>query len=104
MSLRILLADASRPMRQLVSRFLLAAGAGKPTEARSGSEALKLAQSELFDLIVLDWAIPGISGADLVQQLRRAQAQDDPKVSCHELRARPHDVEHGSQSAEFESI
>ncbi|WP_460841114.1 heavy metal response regulator transcription factor [Noviherbaspirillum agri] len=41
--------------------------------ARSGPDGLHLAQSEAFDLIVLDVMLPGMDGWQVVQELRKTQ-------------------------------
>jgi CheY-like chemotaxis protein len=38
-------------------------------EAASGEEALELCAKETFDLLVLDFRMPGLSGLDVAQQL-----------------------------------
>jgi two-component system phosphate regulon response regulator PhoB len=43
-------------------------------EASSGSDALKLIQSEKFDLAILDWMLPDINGLELVQKIRAHKA------------------------------
>lgn len=40
-----------------------------------GNEALDLAQLEPYDLVILDWMLPGRSGLEICQTLRRSQSQ-----------------------------
>ena len=46
------------------------------TNAHSGSEALKLLADHEFDLVILDYEMPGMNGAVLAREIRRAR----PKV------------------------
>ncbi|RJP24880.1 MAG: sigma-54-dependent Fis family transcriptional regulator, partial [Candidatus Abyssobacteria bacterium SURF_5] len=41
-------------------------------EARSGEEALKLLERQQFDLVISDLKMPGMSGLDLVKQIKEA--------------------------------
>jgi DNA-binding response OmpR family regulator len=40
-----------------------------------GQEALELAQMEPYDLIILDWMLPGRSGLEVCRSLRKQQSQ-----------------------------
>lgn len=63
---RILVAEDDDPMRKLIRRELEVDGY-LITEARNGREALDLARSEDFDLMVLDLVMPDLSGWDVLQ-------------------------------------
>lgn len=63
---RILVAEDDEPMRKLVRRVLEVDGYAV-TEARNGREALDLARSADFDLMVLDLIMPDLSGWDVLQ-------------------------------------
>ena len=43
-------------------------------EADSGEEAIRLAQKELPDLIIMDMMMPGLNGLDATHQIREHQA------------------------------
>jgi two-component system cell cycle response regulator len=46
--------------------------------AHSGSEALSIAETgTLFDLLIVDWNMPGVSGIDLIEILRRSEHYAD---------------------------
>lgn len=63
---RILVAEDDEPMRKLIRRELEIEGY-VVTEARNGREALDLARSEDFDLMVLDLVMPDLSGWDVLE-------------------------------------
>lgn len=70
--MKILIADDSRVMRQIVRRTLRQASyAGHDVvEAGDGTQALELTLSEAPDLILADWNMPGLTGLEVLQQLR----------------------------------
>jgi two-component system chemotaxis response regulator CheY len=77
--MKILVADDSRVMRQIVRRTLRQAGYGDATvvEAEDGSQALSLVAGEQPDLVLSDWNMPGLTGLELLLRLR-ADGDDRP--------------------------
>lgn len=71
----ILVVDDDPDNRTLVARFLSAAGHAV-IEAASGEEALAVAAREPLALVLLDVMLPGLSGFEVCQRLKR-----DPKHS-----------------------
>jgi DNA-binding response OmpR family regulator len=69
--LRVLVVDDDRLPRRFVSAAVSKAGA-EPIEADDGTAALELcsAATSAFDAVVMDFVMPGLDGADLVQALR----------------------------------
>ena len=76
MSLRVIVADDSKVMRQIVIRTLRQAGYGdwEVTEATNGAEALELALSQRPDLVLSDWNMPEMTGIDLLRKLNASGA------------------------------
>jgi two-component system chemotaxis response regulator CheY len=66
---RILTVDDSAAMRQMVEVTLTSAGYAVE-KAADGREALALAQSQAFDLVITDVNMPNMDGITLVKQLR----------------------------------
>src|SRR5579859_6658967 len=66
---RILIADDESSLRTLI-QVTLEGPEVKTVFALDGNEALQLALGEKFDLILLDWMMPGLNGIDVLQQLR----------------------------------
>ncbi|NVK24902.1 MAG: response regulator [Gammaproteobacteria bacterium] len=66
---RILAVDDSASMRQMVS-FTLKKSGYDVTEAKDGQEALNIAQSAQFDVIISDVNMPVMDGITLVKNLR----------------------------------
>jgi two-component system chemotaxis response regulator CheY len=70
--MKILIADDSRAMRQVISVMLREAGFRGHTiiEAKDGAQALALAQSEEPDVILSDWNMPEMTGIEFLTNLR----------------------------------
>ncbi len=59
---------------RLMMKLWLAKEGYHVVEAESGEEAIRLAQEELPDLIIMDMMMPGLSGLDATQRIREHQA------------------------------
>lgn len=75
MSHRILVCDDEPDITALVAYHLAKAGYRVSTAA-SGPEALRAAREERPDVVVLDLMLPGVSGYDILKELR---AKDDTR-------------------------
>src|SRR5205823_10010758 len=73
----ILVVDDDRASRRLLARTLTAAGYAC-AEAESGEEALELVRKRPFCLLLLDYDMPGLDGADVSKQIR---ADPSPAVA-----------------------
>lgn len=67
---RILVADDDAASRKLLSRILTRAGF-QCSEAPDGIEALKLLHADPPSLLLLDYDMPGMNGAEVLKQLRK---------------------------------
>ncbi len=67
--MRILVADDQPTNITVLSRLLEKAGHNL-TEARSGEEALGAVENESYDAVIIDLHMPGISGLDVLRQVR----------------------------------
>ncbi len=79
MSPRVLVVDDEPDITALVAYHLAKEGYRVAT-ASSGAEALKSAAEAAPDLVVLDLMLPGASGYDVLQDLRRRQETKDVGV------------------------
>src|SRR6476659_4595686 len=70
MSPRILVIEDDAAIIELL-RYNLEAEGLRPTIAPTGEEAELQVAEDRFDLIVLDWMLPGLSGIELCRRLRR---------------------------------
>ncbi len=65
----ILVVDDSKAQRRMLSMRLSRWGY-RVSEAESGEEALALCQTTLFDVVLSDWMMPGMSGLELCRAFR----------------------------------
>ncbi|MBI2769478.1 MAG: response regulator [Burkholderiales bacterium] len=75
MNKAILVVDDTRSMRKMVAAVLSGAGYAV-SEAGDGVEALELAKTQRFDLVVTDHNMPRMDGVTLVGELRRLPDYD----------------------------
>jgi two-component system phosphate regulon response regulator PhoB len=67
---RVLLVDDDQDIREVVGAMLDAVGLTVDA-ATSAEEALERVRAEKFDLVVLDWNLPGMTGIELCRLIRR---------------------------------
>jgi two-component system, OmpR family, phosphate regulon response regulator PhoB len=79
MSQRILVVDDEPDITALVA-YHLARGGYRVSTAATGTEALRLARTERPDLVILDLMLPGVSGYDVLAELRRLDDTRDVGV------------------------
>jgi CheY-like chemotaxis protein len=72
--IRVLVVDDERDIGEMVRTALELRGA-EVAVATSGSEALQLCGQQPFDAAFVDYLMPGLSGSDLVDELRAALPQ-----------------------------
>ncbi len=73
---RILLVEDEAPLREMVSYALSTAGF-VPQLAENVDAAYKLIDAQLPQLILLDWMLPGLTGIEFAQRLRRDEYTRD---------------------------
>lgn len=69
-NLRVLVVDDEPAVRTAATRFL-EKGASLVVAATSGDEALQVARGQPFDLVLLDLTMPGLSGMDTLEALKK---------------------------------
>ena len=74
-AIRILLVDDNLDHVQLATRALRADPSWRVDTARLGEEALERAGEETYDLVLLDYRLPDMSGLDVLRALRKRQAE-----------------------------
>jgi two-component system response regulator AtoC len=70
----ILVADDDAPTRELL-RTVLEEEGYQVSEAASGQEALEAIKAGAYDLVLLDMRMPGMTGMDVLKQLREKQGE-----------------------------
>ena len=79
MTHRILVVDDEPDITALVA-YHLAKGGYRVSTAANGPDALKAAREERPDIVVLDLMLPGISGYDVLAELRKREETKDVGV------------------------
>jgi two-component system response regulator RegX3 len=75
--MRIALLEDDPDQARLVSHWLESAGHTCHWEGR-GDAFLRTALRESFDLLVMDWMLPGASGVDIMQRIREGERDYTP--------------------------
>ena len=89
--MRVLLADDDEAIA-MVARLGLRRAGGDVTVVDNGTDALALALSGGFDVLVLDWNMPGLDGIDVCRQL--TASADWTRVPIVFLTAASHEGAH----------
>ncbi|HET7219927.1 MAG TPA: response regulator transcription factor [Vicinamibacterales bacterium] len=76
---RVLVVEDEPHIRDLIALHLKLEGL-VPVPVGDGNEALRLARSEPFDLVVLDLMLPGLDGVTVCRAIRRETANNDVPV------------------------
>lgn len=93
----VLVADDDADIRALVA-FRLRKSGYDVLEAGNGSDALRLARERTPALAVLDWMMPGLTGIEVVEQLRADPATADVPVVLLTARVQEADMARGLEA------
>lgn len=75
--MKILVVDDFSTMRRIIKNLLRDLGFTNTDEADDGNTALPMLQTGKYDFLVTDWNMPGMTGIDL---LRNVRADDNLKT------------------------
>lgn len=68
--MKILIVDDFSTMRRIIKNLLRDLGFTNTQEADDGQTALPMLKTGDFDFLVTDWNMPGMSGIDLLKEVR----------------------------------
>jgi two-component system, chemotaxis family, chemotaxis protein CheY len=88
--LKVLVVDDNAHMRKLVVAILQAFGTVQIFEAESGEQAWSLLRETSPDVVILDWVMAGMTGLELVKQVRSAANSPNPFVPIIMLTGHTH--------------
>lgn len=69
-NMRILIVDDFSTMRRIVKNLLNDLGFSNTAEAEDGNAALSALRASKFDFVVTDWNMPGMTGIELLREIR----------------------------------
>ena len=69
-NMRILIVDDFSTMRRIVKNLLNDLGFTNTAEAEDGNAALAALRASKFDFVVTDWNMPGMTGIELLKNIR----------------------------------
>ncbi|MBT4963632.1 MAG: response regulator [Francisellaceae bacterium] len=67
----ILIVDDFSTMRRIIKNLLRDLGYENTDDADDGDSGLKKLETGKFDLLITDWVMPNVSGADFVRKIRQ---------------------------------
>lgn len=71
--MRILIVDDHEPMRKIIKNILRQIGLEDMDEAIDGRDAVKKMKEKNFDIVLLDWNMPGMTGLDVLKIIKSDQ-------------------------------
>lgn len=89
MSSKVLIVEDEKEIADLMALHLKRDG-HEITVTENGEEALRLMEKESFQLLILDWMLPGVSGLDLCKKIRSDQSTAGAQVPVLMVTARAH--------------
>lgn len=78
--MRILIVDDHEPIRKILKSLLKKIGFGDVQEAVDGIEALRMLKQSKFDVVLLDWNMPNMSGLDVLKEIRKDETLKGVRV------------------------
>lgn len=100
---RCLVVDDSRVIRRVAAKIVQDLGFA-PLEAANGHEAFAACQAAMPEVIMLEWDLPQMSGADLARAVRTLPGGTGAKVVFCTTRNAPSDIRAGLAAGADEYI
>jgi two-component system, OmpR family, phosphate regulon response regulator PhoB len=94
---RILIVEDEPEIREMI-RYVLEPSEYRVSEADNAQDARKLLSQENYDLILMDWMLPGRSGLDFTKELKQKQNKPTPPIIMLTARADESDKVQGLDS------
>lgn len=89
---RVLLVEDEKEIRELMALHLLRQGY-KVQECQTAEEAVQQLKTNTYDLLVLDWMLPGMSGVEILDQIQ--SIKKDARILMVTAKAEPQDIVYG---------
>jgi len=72
-NMKILIVDDFSTMRRIIKNLLRDLGFSNCAEADDGNSALPMLQTGVYDFLVTDWNMPGMTGIELLRAVRKEE-------------------------------
>jgi two-component system chemotaxis response regulator CheY len=92
LQIKVLAVDDFPTMRRIVKTLLRQLGYANVSEAEDGKIALAKLKQESYDLVLLDWNMPRMTGLELLRAIRSDDALRDTPVVMITAEGRKEDV------------
>lgn len=90
--MHILIVEDDRNIAYLAQYHVRKLGHEDVTVVNNGAQALELLPDERFDLVLMDWMLPDISGIDILRHMRSTSPHQETPIIMMTARNRPEDV------------
>lgn len=78
--IKILVVDDTPMIRNIIKDILMKLGYNNIKDAENGIHALQKLKEEKFDLVFLDWNMPGMQGIDVLREMRKSETYKNTPV------------------------
>ena len=96
--MKILIVDDFSTMRRIIKNLLVELGFSNIVEADDGKTALPIVQAGGIDFLVTDWNMPGMTGLDLLKNVRADEATKDMPILMVTAEAKKEQIVEAAQS------
>src|SRR4051794_32960955 len=78
--IKVLIVDDEHYYRKVIRTLLMAIGVEQIQEASDGANGLEAIQAHKPDMVLLDWEMPGMDGAEFMRRVRSPATFPSPDV------------------------
>ena len=96
--IKVLIVDDEHYSRKVIRTLLTAIGVERVFEAQDGASGLNAIQQDKPDIVLLDWEMPGMDGAEFMRKVRSPATFPNPDVPIIMLTG------HGERSRVLEAV
>lgn len=97
-NMRILIVDDYSTMRRIIKNLMRELGFSNLDEADDGNTALPMLKSGKFDFLITDWNMPGMTGIDLLAEVRNDSELAEMPVLMVTAQAKKEEIVRAAQA------
>lgn len=91
-NMRILIVDDYSTMRRIIKNLMRELGFANCDEADDGTTALPMLKTGKYDFLITDWNMPGMTGIDLLKEVRNDPALAEMPVLMVTAQAKKQEI------------